>query len=113
VLRSTENYETSEPQHFTYLSMQVASWLKTLSARTTIAYVEAEYFGGVGDQCAVAWQDGIEVSPPTKAKDAIDRALRLLVQRHNSILGWPKLETVVFSAVRSNLRSHFLVVTLH
>ncbi len=89
---SAENYEKTEQQHFTYLSTQVASWLEALSARTTIAYVEAEYFGGVGDQCAVAWQDGIEVSPPTKAKDSINQALRLLGVR--ALSGQDEFDTV-------------------
>ena len=54
---STENYEEAKPQTFTYLSARIASWLKSLSAGEIIAYVEADYLGGAGDQCAVACRD--------------------------------------------------------
>ena len=100
---NTETYEKGEPQTFTCLSRMVASWLQTLSTGTILAYVEAEYFGGDGDQGAVAWKDGIEVLPPTKAQDAINQALRLLgvrpagdkdefdtvwLGRHRTMGGW-------------------------
>ena len=89
---STENYEEAKPQTFTYLSARFASWLKSLSAGEIIAYVEAEYFGGAGDQCAVAWRDDIEVLPPTKGKDAINQALRLFGVRATS--GKDEFDTV-------------------
>ena len=53
---STEKYE-ADKRHFTFLSAKIASWLGSVSAGTTIAYVEADYFGGRGTQCAVAWKD--------------------------------------------------------
>ena len=99
---STANYQAEE-RPFTYLSTQIARWLQWLSVGTTIAYVEADYFGGTGTQCAVAWKDGIEVLPPIKVKDAINQALRLLgvraasgkdefdtvgLGRHRTMEGW-------------------------
>jgi len=89
---STENYEEAKPQMFTRLSARIASWLKSLSADEIIAYIEAEYFGGAGDQCAVAWRDEIEVLPPTKGKDSINQALRLLGVRAES--GKDEFDTV-------------------
>ena len=95
---STEKYEADE-RHFTYLSMQIARWLESLSAGTTIAYIEADYFGGRGTQCAVAWRDGIEVLPPTKAKGAINQVLRLLGIHAQS--GQDEFDTVGLSRHRN------------
>ena len=93
---SAQNYEEAEARKFTYLSARFAAWLKSLSAGDTIVYVEAEYVGGFGNQCAIAWKDGIEVLPPTKSEGkmsgAINQALRLLgVQSHS---GKDEFETV-------------------
>ena len=92
---SEGNYEAEE-RHFTYLSTQIARWLQWLSVGTTIAYVEADYFGGLGTQCAVAWKDGVEVLPPTKAegkaKGAINHALGLLGVR--AAVGKDEFDTV-------------------
>jgi hypothetical protein len=49
-----------------------------LSAHGLIVYVEAEFFGGVGEQAHVLFQDGVALGPPIMANDAINRALRHL-----------------------------------
>jgi hypothetical protein len=41
------------------------------------AYLEAEYFGGQGNQASVIWEDGSLVFGPIRAADAINQALRL------------------------------------
>src|ERR1043166_4236252 len=43
---------------FEKLSASVARWARDLSAGGLVAYVEAEFFGGVGGQSAVAWRHG-------------------------------------------------------
>ncbi|MEV0740116.1 hypothetical protein AB0I51_30215 [Streptomyces sp. NPDC050549] len=57
---------------------KLAEW----SAAGPVAYVEAEYFGGVGEQRAVVWADGaIALGPlddPAVRLSAISQALRRL-----------------------------------
>lgn len=58
--------------------------LSQLSQRGTVAYVEADFFGGRGDQHCVVWRGGdIKLGPlDTKGKGAINKALsRLGVKR--------------------------------
>ena len=62
---------------FEKLSGSVARWVRDLSAGGLAAYVEAEYFGGVGGQSAVAWREGQLAFEPVHTPDAINRALRL------------------------------------
>ncbi|MET7486861.1 hypothetical protein [Streptomyces sp. NPDC005538] len=57
----------------------LAEW----SAAGPVAYVEAEYFGGVGEQRAAVWVDGALAlgpleEPPTMELSAISQALRRL-----------------------------------
>ncbi|MEH0447841.1 hypothetical protein QA811_30375 [Streptomyces sp. B21-102] len=88
---------------------------KTLADWSTagpVAYVEAEYFGGVGEQQAVVWDGGAivlgplrvpEGRPPPPAGSAISQALRRLgvvagagedeftalgMERHRHVEGW-------------------------
>jgi hypothetical protein len=78
----TEDYEEGGARKFTYLSAKIAAWIRSVSAGGIIPYVEADYWGGLGRQCAVAWKDGIEVMPPSKAEGkaigAINHALKLI-----------------------------------
>ena len=59
-------------------SETVEQWAKEISSTAPVAYVEAEFFGGVGDQSAVAWSVGSRVLGPIHAGDAINQALRFL-----------------------------------
>ena len=43
-----------------------------------VAYVEAEFFGGLGGQASVLWDRGSIAKGPIVAKDAINQALRIL-----------------------------------
>lgn len=75
------------------LPERLTDFLRRASAIAPIAYVEAEFFGGVGQQGSVVWEGGevvlgplvdrAEPSPPTKLEAGpINRALRRLgVQR--------------------------------
>jgi hypothetical protein len=50
-----------EPQaaiDLVYLTEPVAGYAETLSRRTPVIYVTADFFGGVGDQAACGWSDG-------------------------------------------------------
>lgn len=60
------------------LSPTVAALAAKLSEGTTVAYVEAEFFGGAGDQGTVVWQDQRIILGPLRAPHAINQALRLL-----------------------------------
>jgi hypothetical protein len=56
-----------------------ALWLAArLSATGRVAYVEAEFFGGVGEQVSAGWENGALVFGPLNASDAINQALRWL-----------------------------------
>lgn len=83
----------------------LAQW----SAAGPIAYVEAEYFGGVGEQRAAVWADGaLELGPldePTKkrfsrAVSPISQALRRLGARRS--LGEDEFEAVGLDRHRNN-----------
>ncbi|MDO0930148.1 hypothetical protein QQY24_34385 [Streptomyces sp. TG1A-8] len=83
----------------------LAQW----SAAGPIAYVEAEYFGGVGEQRAAVWADGaLALGPldePTKkrfsrAVSPISQALRRLGARRS--LGEDEYEAVGLGRHRSN-----------
>jgi hypothetical protein len=50
-----------------------AQRMADLSHRGPVAYVEAEYFGGVGEQRATLWRDGVAEDLP-----ALNEALRAL-----------------------------------
>jgi len=63
---------------FSFLPPQLASVLQALSEHSTVAYVEADFFGGVGEQRCVVWQKTALMLGPLEARDAINRALRLL-----------------------------------
>ncbi|QEV57270.1 hypothetical protein CP981_35250 [Streptomyces platensis] len=83
----------------------LAQW----SAAGPVAYVEAEYFGGVGEQRAVVWADGKlalgPVDEPTRRRfsrvvSPISQALRRLGARRS--LGEDEFEAVGLDRHRSN-----------
>jgi hypothetical protein len=51
-------------ERFRYLNSKLFQTGRRLSKITPVAYIETDYFGGEGFQCAVAWKDGeIEFYP--------------------------------------------------
>ncbi len=64
--------------HFEKLSPAVEQWVKELSRFGPIAYVEAEFSGGVGSQSAVVYDSGAVIVHPIHSTDAINQALRHL-----------------------------------
>ncbi len=80
-------------EHMLRLSAQLGAWAESVSANFPVAYIETDYFGGIGCQSALAWVgekmvfgpvqtssswvDGKYVSTPLLDK-AINQALRLI-----------------------------------
>ncbi len=52
--------------------------LASASVGGKLAYIEAEYFGGIGTQASVLYADGRESGEPMASPDAINQALRFL-----------------------------------
>jgi hypothetical protein len=69
---------SGESGQFYKFTPAVADWLRSISASAPAAYVEAEFFGGVGEQGATVWARGEQLLEATHAPDAINIALRLL-----------------------------------
>jgi hypothetical protein len=63
---------------FGSLSREGARCVQDVCAAGSLAYVEAEFFGGAGHQSAVAFHDGATVLGPLASRDAINQALRFL-----------------------------------
>jgi len=63
---------------FYKLSPDVADWVRSISDIGPVAYVEAEFFGGIGDQNAIVWSHGGEILQLLHDRDAINAALQLL-----------------------------------
>lgn len=64
---------------FMLLTPGFRSLLRSLSRGGLLAYVETEYWGGVGGQGALVCRDGEEIMPPTwSGSGAINKALELI-----------------------------------
>jgi hypothetical protein len=64
---------------FKLLTDGLRALLKTLSRDGQLAYIETDYFGGVGGQGALVCRAGEEIMSPTWQKSgAIDKALKLI-----------------------------------
>ncbi len=79
LLPFTDEGETTTPS-------ALAKLCEDLSQNRTIAYIEAEIFGGSGTQACVIFSSGVQVGQPIVADDAINQALRSLgVSKGNAI----------------------------
>lgn len=56
----------------------VAEILEQYSFRTKLAYIETDYFGGVGTQGGVLYENGREASPPCVGEGVINALLKEL-----------------------------------
>jgi hypothetical protein len=64
---------------FTRLLPGVEAWARRLSASGPVAYVEAEFHGGQGGQCALVWSQGrVVLGPLSGPIGPINQALRAL-----------------------------------
>ncbi len=70
--------ETHLVQGLERLSTSLAELLREVSDDISVAYVEAEYWGGVGSQSAVMWDKGEVVFQVLNSQDAINQVLRML-----------------------------------
>jgi hypothetical protein len=93
-----------------WLSQGAARWLADASRAAPLAYVEAEYFGGHGEQAAIVFKDGAVAQGPARAPlGPINEALRALgvaaggahdefdavgLGRHRDVEGWIDDSTV-------------------
>lgn len=69
----------SLPTEFWKLSPSGLAWLEDLSAGGRVAYIETDYFGGVGTQSAAVWEARRTILPPRRGDiGPINDALRLL-----------------------------------
>lgn len=67
------------PEGFTRLTDGVRRLASLLSEVAPVAYVETDYFGGVGTQASVAWSNARELAAPLSAESGvINEALRLI-----------------------------------
>jgi len=65
-----------------YLTEPVAGYAETLSQRTPVIYVAADFFGGIGDQAACGWADGrLAFGPQQSHHDERPEAARGLFRR--------------------------------
>lgn len=64
---------------FTHLSSELTDFLGELSLHGKLVYLETEYFGGMGSQCAVAFEDG-SIVPKTmlSGEGSINTALKAI-----------------------------------
>jgi hypothetical protein len=64
---------------FWKLSPSGSLWMKNISAAGRVAYVETEYFGGIGRQAAAVWEAGrLALGPSQGPVGPINDALRFL-----------------------------------
>lgn len=86
---------------FMLLTQAFQDKLQRLSTGGQLAYVETDYFGGVGGQGAVVYRDGHEVLPRTWGKaGVINGALRLLGVKRKLLAD--RFTVIGFGQVRSN-----------
>lgn len=75
-----------EVDFFYKLSTHVEEWGERISDESPVAYIEADFFGSIGDQSALVWRDGSRCLGPLHTGNAINDALHLLGARGNSPL---------------------------
>lgn len=61
--------------HYEYLTDRVGLLCSDLSTICTIAYIEAEYFGGIGLQNGIVWNNEQVIYEETTSENAINKSL--------------------------------------
>lgn len=70
---------TRTANEFEQLTNGFRTLLQSLSRDGQLAYVETDYFGGIGGQGALVCRDGEEIMPPSwSGSGTINRALKLI-----------------------------------
>jgi len=86
---------------FIYLSAALVSLLLEHSTGKAIAYIETDYFGGMGDQSAVLARSGKLVFGPTRGPGSINRVLQIMgVAKFDPDLD--EFDTIGLDQIRSN-----------
>jgi hypothetical protein len=71
--------EEESASGFSMLTENLAAWAKQISKLTPVAYIEAEYFGGAGEQSAIVWDKSeIKLGPISAEIGPINQALSFL-----------------------------------
>jgi hypothetical protein len=74
-----------EIENFYKLSPELEEWALRISKAGLVAYIEAEFFGGSGNQSALCWNGVSRMLGPVHEQKAINRVLKLLgVNKGNS-----------------------------
>ena len=63
---------------FSKLSPGVERWAQRISASAPVAYIEADYFGGLGGQSALVWSSGTRVLGPVHGRTPSTRRCAFL-----------------------------------
>lgn len=61
---------------FVYLTANIEKEILAFTSGDAIAYVEAEYSGGLGEQQGITWKDGIRINKFPPGKNAINAVLK-------------------------------------
>ncbi len=83
---------------FIFLNERIANLLAAASEDGTIAYFEADYFGGTGYQSSIVWVNQDVVFSEEKSKDAFNKSLKLMGVRKKE--GCNEFETVGLNRFR-------------
>ncbi len=74
----TPGFEGDEIQPFYNLTTEITKLAIALSFEGKCAYIETEYFGGVGEQIAIAWHNGKCIFEASTVDNAVNQALKVL-----------------------------------
>ncbi|MDQ0060031.1 hypothetical protein [Paenibacillus harenae] len=85
---------------YTYLTDKLFDFGTQLSifVKSVAAYIEADYFGGHGNQSAIVWCNGKKIYEETEAKESINKAIRTMgtIKEH----GKDEFETIGLNKYR-------------
>lgn|GEM_PF-3811912 len=85
---------------FIYLSQQLIQFLIENSSASPLAYIETDYFGGVGTQGALACHKAAQIGEPLTGRDAINAALASIGA--NASGGGDLFNRIGLSSLRNN-----------
>ena len=74
----TLGFEGDEIEPFYNLTDEIRKLAIALSFEGKCTYIETEYFGGVGEQMAIAWHNGKCIFEASTADNAVNQALKVL-----------------------------------
>lgn len=64
--------------NYEYLTDQIGKFCSEISESSRTAYIEAEYFGGVGSQNGIVWKSEEVIFEETLSNNAINKSLAIL-----------------------------------